>query len=231
MGDRPLSTDQPQGLAPGAVSPAGGLRQRPLDTTGKPSSRAGRRGPAAVTSSAPSLGLVDVRRRALADLEGCLDLLRRVHEQDGYPSTLADAAGFLAPAYEVAAWVAEAEDVVLGHVALHAPPRSATVQAVARHCGLDPADLLVLSRLVVAPQARGQGVARALLATARADAAARGRRAVLDVGQELVAAVALYESQGWTRVASERHAVGDEEFDLHVYLAPDDVPPRAASQP
>jgi hypothetical protein len=34
------------------------------------------------------------------------------------------------------------------------------------------------------------------------------------------AAVALYEAEGWSRVAADRQAVGEEVFDVWVYVAP-----------
>ena len=78
----------------------------------------------------------------------------------------------------------------------------------------------MLSRLFVAPAARGQGVARSLLTAALTEARVRRRLAVLDVGQDFDGAVALYEAEGWSRVASERQLVGDEAFDVYVYVAP-----------
>ncbi|MDQ3095728.1 MAG: GNAT family N-acetyltransferase [Actinomycetota bacterium] len=162
-----------------------------------------------------------VRRRTSGDVSACLALLHAVHRTDGYPSTVEDAAGFLVPPYEVASWVAVADGAVVGHAALHEPTDSATVSVASRATGLPQDRHVLLSRLFVAPEARGAGLARSLLRTAVTEARRKGQHAVLDVGQDFRAAVALYEAEGWSRVAADRQAVGDEVFDVWVYVAPD----------
>jgi GNAT superfamily N-acetyltransferase len=89
-----------------------------------------------------------------------------------------------------------------------------------RKTGLPKERFVLLARLFVAPEARRDGLARSLLRAAVAEARAKGQRAVLDVGQDFPAAVALYEAEGWSRVAADRQAVGDEVFDVWVYVAP-----------
>ncbi|HEX7342209.1 MAG TPA: GNAT family N-acetyltransferase [Rhodanobacteraceae bacterium] len=60
----------------------------------------------------------------------------------------------------------------------------------------------ILNDLFVAPQARHQGVARALLQRARKHAAATGSiRLVLETGEDNHIAQRLYESTGWQREA------------------------------
>ncbi len=147
---------------------------------------------------------MEVRGRTEQDLVPALALLGRVHDADGYPSTMAGAAEFLVPPYEVAAWVAVADEGVVGHVALHSPPSSATAAAAAQATGLRPEQHLVLSRLFVSPDRRGEGLGKQLLAVAQAEAERRGEPAVLDVGKDFASAVALYESAGWLRVALDR---------------------------
>jgi GNAT superfamily N-acetyltransferase len=130
--------------------------------------------------SAPSLPCRErVRRRTPADLRACLGLLATVHRADGYPSPWpADPAAWLARPDLACAWVAELEGGVAGHVAL---TRSGLV-----------------TRLMVAPWARRQGLAVHLLemATARADALALS--ASLQVVEGRLGAIALYESAGWS---------------------------------
>lgn len=87
---------------------------------------------------------------------------------------------------------------------------------------LKPEQHLVLSRLFTSPDRRGQGLGKRLLAEAQAEAERRGERAVLDVGTAFPSAAALYESAGWLRVAEDRQKVGDEVFDVWVYVAPND---------
>lgn len=78
--------------------------------------------------------------------------------------------------------------------------------------GLDRlgADEPELTRVFVAAEARGRGIARALLAAAEDEAAARGHRSVvLDVRADLVEAQALYRACGYEPIAplhDEPHA-------------------------
>ena len=78
----------------------------------------------------------------------------------------------------------------------------------------------MLSRLFTSPARRGQGIGKCLLAHAEREAVRRNERAVLDVGKDFPLAAALYTSAGWTRVAEDRQKVGDEVFDVWVYVAP-----------
>jgi GNAT superfamily N-acetyltransferase len=58
-----------------------------------------------------------------------------------------------------------------------------------------------IKRMFVVPEARGRGLARALLAELEASAAAAGRtRMVLETGLKQPEAIALYESSGYTPV-------------------------------
>jgi GNAT superfamily N-acetyltransferase len=118
-----------------------------------------------------------------------------VHHADGYPSTRDQPETFLAPPHEVAAWVAVRDGAAAGHVALHAPARSDTVDFAASRLGTDDRYVLV-SRLFVAPSARGRGMARALLRTVAGHARSAEGRPVLDVGTDFASAVSLYESEG-----------------------------------
>jgi ribosomal protein S18 acetylase RimI-like enzyme len=59
-----------------------------------------------------------------------------------------------------------------------------------------------VKRLWVAPEIRGLGVARRLLAALEADAVRRGSSAVrLDTSRHLTEAMALYRSTGYTEIA------------------------------
>lgn len=164
---------------------------------------------------------MELRRRTADDRAACLAALAEVQEHDGYPSTPVDLGAFLWSAHETAAWVAVHDGTVVGHVALHAAARSATVTVAQQVTGLAAERHAVLSRLFVAPGARGRGLGRALLRTAVAEADAQGLRAVLDVGAVFAAALRLYEAEGWTRAGTARQVVGDAGLEVAVLLAPD----------
>ncbi|MEV0901379.1 GNAT family N-acetyltransferase [Actinoplanes sp. NPDC049802] len=164
-----------------------------------------------------------IREKTAADTEACVALLRRVHARDGYPLYLPpdDEAGFLRPDHQRAAWVAEQGGRIVGHVALHCPRENPTLSAAAAATGLPVDRLALVARLFTAPEVRRQGLGRALLRHATARAPELGRRAVLDVGQRLPTAVALYESEGWSRAGELRISLNESTvLDLWVYVSP-----------
>lgn len=171
---------------------------------------------------AASLDPVLVREKEQGDEAQCLELLLRVHRTDGYPLYLPDdVPAFLTPDYEVAAWVAEIDGRIVGHVALHQASLDPTLAAAQRATGLPADRLAVVSRLFSCPELRRNGVGRTLLRYATAQARERGQRAVLDVGKMLEAPVALYESEAWRRVESlELHLGEGVKLDLWVYVSP-----------
>ncbi|MGW2154971.1 GNAT family N-acetyltransferase [Nonomuraea sp. NPDC001699] len=147
---------------------------------------------------------MSVRLRTPADLDACAAALRLVHNADRYPVDWpADPLGWLTPQGLLSAWVAVTEDQVLGHVGLAGTPEGPEV-----------------TRLFVAPAARGRGLAPLLLDTVRK--AADGP-VLLEVSDEGRAAVALYERLGWRRVGSTRarwlNAAGEPAL-LHHYVSP-----------
>jgi GNAT superfamily N-acetyltransferase len=145
-------------------------------------------------------GPVLIRARHDTDLVACADLVREVHSRDRYPRFLqADIAQFLTPPDPYGCWIADLNGEVAGHVALVARGLPATMEIAASALGRPAGQLAVVARLLVSPRARGRGTGRLLLGAATAEARTRGLHPVLDVDTELLAAIALYESAGWTR--------------------------------
>lgn len=157
-----------------------------------------------------------VRERRPADVAGCVAALREVHEADRYPTAWpADPAAWLDPAGTTAAWVAELDGAVVGHVCV-APAPDTTVAA---RTGVPAAGLVAVKRLFTTPSARGRGVAAALVAVAAAHA---GDGVWLDVvdGEP---AVAFYERLGWRRVGTRPAdwvAQDGRRRTVHLYVAP-----------
>jgi GNAT superfamily N-acetyltransferase len=131
---------------------------------------------------------VNIRVRGSVDLSACVDVLARVHAGGGYPTNWpADPARWLTPSGLIEAWVASVGDVaVAGHMVV--------TQA---HDGQDGRTAAEIGRLFVDPEARRQGVARALMRHATDWAAGRGVDLTLWVTDHLHAAQALYERTGF----------------------------------
>ena len=95
----------------------------------------------------------------------------------------------------MASWVAEVDNRVVGHVALHCESHPRAMETV-RVSGIT-GELGVVARLMVDPSARRRGLGALLLEHARGDAVARGRVPVLDVVASATPAINLYVEQGW----------------------------------
>jgi GNAT superfamily N-acetyltransferase len=170
---------------------------------------------------------MDIRPRRDTDIGTVLALARRVHGLDRYPPRgPIDRGSFAAPPQELAAWVAEHEDRVVGHAALHATGVADSLALAANHAHRQPDELAVVARVLVCPSTRRQGVGRALLDTAAADARARGLHPILDVATHLRAAITLYESCGWDRAGAITIHFDDEpSLRCYVYVAPNTAAP------
>ncbi|MCU1693030.1 MAG: hypothetical protein JWM64_2121 [Frankiales bacterium] len=154
---------------------------------------------------------VDVRARRPQDLPGLLALLQRTHEQEGYPvRSEAVSDGWLASEDELGGWVADADDRVVGHVALHPADDPAAVPLWQRTTGRDPDGLAVVSRLFTDRTVPGAGLA--LVRHAVAEAALRGRTAVLLVDPDS-AARGWYLRHGWAEVGTARQQWGPRTVD------------------
>jgi len=166
---------------------------------------------------------VIVRRRTDDDLDACEALARTTHLVDGYPAYVRDDdfRHFVARPGALAAWVAEIEGTLVGHVALHSQTTEPAMQLARSHLDVSLEQLGVIARLLVAPDARRLGVGSALLRTATAEARARDLEPMLDVVTRHSAAMALYENAGWLRVGTVTLVLPDgSSLDEHVYRAP-----------
>jgi GNAT superfamily N-acetyltransferase len=164
---------------------------------------------------------VVVRRRVDADITHCVAIAELVHERDGYPIYLpTDLEQFIVSRDALAAWVAVDGASIVGHVALH-PTSMPQVMTCARDFLGAGVEIGVVARLFVAPSCRRRGVAQRLLATAAAEARARGLAPILDVVTTLVNAIALYDRAGWVCAGTVRLYLPDgSELDELVYVAP-----------
>lgn len=122
-----------------------------------------------------------IRPRRDDDLQHLVRVLRRTHDEDGYPAHWPDdPTVWLTPPGHLAAWTAWSSGSVVGHVGLAVPDSDAAP---------------LVTRLLVHPDHRGHGTADALLATAEGSVESPLLR--LDVTEESPGAWRLYERRGW----------------------------------
>ncbi|HEY8081050.1 MAG TPA: GNAT family N-acetyltransferase [Acidimicrobiales bacterium] len=165
-----------------------------------------------------------IRPRREGDMAACASIARELRDVDGYPAFLPDDdfGAFLAPENALGAWVALLAGDVVGHVAIRSSSAPSATELITDKLGLDASRVAFVSRLMVVPRARRQGIARSLLETAAQDIRGRGLVAVLDVLVRDAAAIALYEAAGWTRLGETRFTSRrtGQVFDEVVFLAP-----------
>ncbi|MGJ5893557.1 N-acetyltransferase [Streptomyces sp. V2] len=159
-----------------------------------------------------------VRPRTDDDVAACVEALADVHRQDGYPVNWPEHPGrWLSQASGLGAWVAVLDGRTVGHIALNPGGEG----DVAPGLWGDPGTTAVVSRLFVAPSARGHGIGAQLMERAVAEARERGLHPVLDVVATDTAAAALYERLGWKLLATvEQRWSAWQTVTVHCYAAP-----------
>lgn len=125
-------------------------------------------------------------------------MLAEVHGHDGYPVNWPDLPeAWLTPPSLVASWVAELHGRVAGDVVLSRSGGGDAAPGLwSARTGTGTDATAVVSRLFVAPWARGHGIGALLMARAVTEAKGRGLHPVLDVVASDTAAAALYERLG-----------------------------------
>ncbi|MBA2808214.1 GNAT family N-acetyltransferase [Streptomyces sp. KM273126] len=154
-----------------------------------------------------------------------MQVLAEVHRCDGYPVNWPDrpdewlSQASAAPA--LGAWVAELGGRVVGHVSLsHSGEGDLAPGLWSERSGTSKDLTAVVSRLFVAPQARGHGVGALLIGRAVEEARRRGVHPVLDVVASDTAAAALYERLGWELMATvEQRWSPSQLVSIHCYAA------------
>jgi ribosomal protein S18 acetylase RimI-like enzyme len=190
------------GAAPGSRGPRVIPAERLCPLYGQPCS-----GPVVRTAGRSRCGtgrvgrqtaVVIVRARRPADLPACVKALAEVHVEDGYPKHWPeDPVTWLDPPELLAAWVSDRDEAISGHVILAG---AVDDPLLARAMGRRLEQLASVSCLFVRPPARGAGLAQALLTEAGAFAAAHDLGLVLDVIDDALSAISLYERLGWQLV-------------------------------
>jgi GNAT superfamily N-acetyltransferase len=164
-----------------------------------------------------------VRRRTDQDLDACVRVLAEVHENDGYPVNWpALPARWLTPPSLIAAWVAELDGRIVGHIVLSRSGAGDVAPGLwSARAGVCVDMTAVVNRLFLAPSARGHGIGASLLAHAAKQARNHGLHPVLDVVASDTAAATLYERLGWQLLATvEQQWSPNQEVVVRCYAAP-----------
>ncbi|HTX08523.1 MAG TPA: GNAT family N-acetyltransferase [Solirubrobacteraceae bacterium] len=160
-----------------------------------------------------------LRPRRARDLDGCVAMLREVHDADRYPAIWpADPAAWLRGNDRLAAWVAQDDGRLLGHLSLHATDASRARSQWCEALGVPVECLAVVSRFFVSTRARRRGVGAALMDRAEEHAAAHDLRLVLDVAAHNRSAIAFYERRGWRAVGTAELELSADPWTLRVAL-------------
>jgi GNAT superfamily N-acetyltransferase len=174
---------------------------------------------------------VRVRTRQSSDLDACVAALRRVHETTRYPLVWpADPQAWLTHGTQVAAFVAELDGVVRGHVAVTRPKPGDAASAWSAELGVAVDELLCVSLLFVDPQAHGSGAGSRLLEVAQAEIHDRSAAPVLEVVSLNTRAIALYEARGWRRFGSVSYSWLPEPERSFLYVGPAADPVTSAAR-
>lgn len=171
---------------------------------------------------------ITVRPRLASDREALLTALASCARHTGY---FAAEDGSLVPHAEAslfddrydAAWVAETDGRVVGHIAVMPLPlgedqesiplwTAATGKAAEAHT--------LIKRLFVDPTAQRGGVAKVLMAAAMDHIETNRQIGVLDTVSIAKAAMNLYQGLGWREVARAKPSWTDEPFDMVLFVAP-----------
>lgn len=156
---------------------------------------------------------VEIRPTIPDDLDALAEVLVQVHASDGYPvEGVDDPRAWVDPPNAVGQWTALLDGRPAGHIALMRPtPEDGAPEMLARREGMPLAKIAVLGRLFVAPEARGHGLAGALMDAAEVVAVQSDLTVVLDVMAKDTAAINLYEKRGWETLGTFGHALPEGE--------------------
>lgn len=168
-----------------------------------------------------------IRPRTADDLNSSAQVLKRVYEKDGYPVQGVDQAiEFLSGPQTLQAWVAisNSDDKnIIGHIAMSSSSSSEdiSVQLWKQQHDDQVDDIAVLERLFVDPEARGMGVAEALMRAVTAEGQRRRLRVVLFALEKDQGAMRLYEKVGWRTYGTQQYRYGDgKAMDAVCYVSP-----------
>lgn len=158
--------------------------------------------------------MTTLRPRTAADVPALVEVVSAQQSSSGYPYRWPlpmPVEEFVVRASDEAAWVAEVDGRVVGHVAVarvSGAERDAFAAALAEaglgRAGLGAAGLGAVSTLFVDVALRGHGIGGALLDRAVEHVRESGRTPVLDVLPTRGSAIGFYRRRGWRTVGEMR---------------------------
>ncbi|KAI0802721.1 acyl-CoA N-acyltransferase [Xylaria sp. FL0064] len=163
--------------------------------------------------------MASIRLRRDEDLAACVEIMRAVYLDSGYPvGGVENALKTLRT--DDQAWVAEDNGVIIGHVAMNEAPK--TYVNVALWLERYPqADVAILGRLFVHPERRGRGAATKLIRTVEEEARSKGKRLLILALVKDQDAIRLYRHLGWEYYATTVFRWGEgEEMDAECFVSP-----------
>lgn len=170
----------------------------------------------------PEAGLV--RRRREKDLTACARLLEVVYYQEHYPVVRPHRPrDWLTSDDVLAAWVAERNGEILGHVAISRvgrdPVSALRWRETIEH---EPSELMGVSRFFVRPKSRRQGVGTALLDAAVEEVRRRGCDPVIEMASESSDGLPFFVGRHWRLIAMDPMGNSGKQVQLYRYALPRD---------
>ncbi len=184
--------------------------------------------PAACVTSTYGGGVsrVTIRVRRDEDLPALSDILRRQQAETEYPFEWPPSMPierFLRRDGEIAAWVADVDGSVAGHVALLGVADDGLGRMWARAHDVPISRLRCIGVLFADRRRAGQGIGSALLHTATRAALENGGAPVLDVVAHHVEPLNLYRRRGWREIGRYRTEWLPDDVDpVYVMIYPRD---------
>ncbi len=168
------------------------------------------------------LASTGVRPCAPHDLAACVALLRETYETDRYPVHWpSDPARWLTAGRVEAAWVAERDGAIAGHLVVKHPGEERLWPQWRALAGGETERIGVVSRFFVARGSRGHGIGSALMDRAHAYATEHGLRLVLEAAEHNLAAMAFYRRRGWREVGGATITLSDgSPLPVRLFVAP-----------
>ncbi|KAI8950014.1 acyl-CoA N-acyltransferase [Xylaria longipes] len=164
--------------------------------------------------------MASIRPRRDGDLPACIEIIKAVHRDSGYPVGGVDQA-LKELQTDDQAWVAEDHRAIIGHVAMNKACETFVNVAMWLEKHPQATDIALLARLFVHPEARRRGAATLLVRAVEEVARSEGRRLlILALGKDQNA-IRLYRRLRWDHYGTTVYRWGEgNEMDAECFVSP-----------